>query len=248
MQLRVCRIKKGIRNNLNRWSKGDLEMCLALFAEHEVGGFRKITAVGSTYFLRLGERTEQTYRGRSPGTRYMVVATRVDIHGAPIDDKTHFVPDGFLRSNVHVLPAAIPGETVKERVGNVLSAGAGAAEVGKEVGKEVVPDTPMVPLIGDDFNNTVFGAVKPPRQQPRNYTPTFASYTPIFGKQRESERESDEMQDEMQERESDESDEEPLKDKRKRKRAAPKKRRCVLCCPIVLRTCTHTCHFAALNT
>jgi hypothetical protein len=113
-----------------------------------------------------------------------------------------------------------------------------------------VPDTPMVPLIGDDFNNTVFGPVKPPRQQPRNYTPTFASYTPIFGK-RAQDTDSALAEDEMQERDSDErdsdeSDEELLKDKRKR--AAPKKRRCVLCCPIVLRTCTHTCHCAALNT
>ena len=233
---------------------GDLVKSLALFAEHEVGGFRKITASGSAYFMRLGERTEQAYRGKSPGTRYMVVATLVDIHGAPIDDKTYFVPDGFLRSNVHLLPTVIPGKTVKERVGSVLSAGAGAAEVVAEVVNEVMSDTPAIPLMGDDFNSTTFGPVKPPPTQPRNYVPTFGKQAP----DNDSPTYEDEIQNALdlidnRNRRNDanvsderDSDEETLDDKRKR--AAQTKRRCVMCCPIVLRTCTHTCHCAGLKT
>jgi hypothetical protein len=61
---------------------------------------------------RLGEMTqqEQEYnKGKAFCTRKNVIAVRVDISGNPIDDTMHFVPDGFLCSNVHLLPDDIAG-------------------------------------------------------------------------------------------------------------------------------------------
>jgi hypothetical protein len=73
--------------------------------------------------------------------------------------------------------------------------------------------TPVMPLLGDDYNNVEIGPVKPPRKQPLNYMPTF-------GRQAL--------------RSDGSSDEDPLP-----KKPAPKtkKRRCVLCCP---HPCVHT--------
>jgi hypothetical protein len=93
MQLRVCRAKKAIRNNLNRWANSD--EAPGMFTPHVVGAYRKrkLKISGKEIYLRLGEMTQQNYRGKAFCT---VIAVLVDINGNPIDDTMHFVPDGFL--------------------------------------------------------------------------------------------------------------------------------------------------------
>jgi hypothetical protein len=51
MQLGVCRIKKGIRNNLGRWA--DSFLAAGKFAPHVAGAFRKFKAVGKEFYLKL---------------------------------------------------------------------------------------------------------------------------------------------------------------------------------------------------
>ena len=108
MQLRVCRVKKAIRNSLNRWA--DSDEAPGMFAAHVAGAYRKVKVKGKEVYLRLGETTQQDYKGKAFCTRKNVIAVHVDINGHPIDDTMHFVPDGFLCSiNVHLLPDDIAG-------------------------------------------------------------------------------------------------------------------------------------------
>jgi hypothetical protein len=99
MQLRVCRAKKAIRNNLNRWA--DSDEAPGMFTPHVAGAYRKAKVSGKEIYLRLGEMTQQNYRGKAFCTRKTVIAVLVDINGNPIDDAMHFFPDGFLCSNMH---------------------------------------------------------------------------------------------------------------------------------------------------
>ena len=64
---------------------------------------------GKEIYLRLGEMTQQDYKGKAFCTRKTVIAVLVDINGNPIDDAMHFFPDGFLCSNMHQLPDDIAG-------------------------------------------------------------------------------------------------------------------------------------------
>ena len=107
MQLRVCRAKKAIRNSLNRWA--DSDEAPGMFTPHVAGAYRKVKVSSKEIYLRLGEMTQQEYKGKSFCTRKNVIAVRVDINGNPIDDTMHFVPDGFLCSNAHLLPDDIAG-------------------------------------------------------------------------------------------------------------------------------------------
>ena len=107
MQLRVCRAKKAIRNNLNRWA--DSDEAPGMFTPHVVGAYRKLKISGNEIYLRLGEMTQQNYKGKAFCTRKTVIAVLVDINGNPIDDTMHFFPDGFLCSNMHQLPDDIAG-------------------------------------------------------------------------------------------------------------------------------------------
>jgi hypothetical protein len=107
MQLRVCRVKKAIRNNLNRWA--DSDEAPGMFAAHVAGTYRKVKARGKEMYLRLGETTQQEYKGKSFCTRNIVIAVHVDINGHPIGETMHFSPDGFLCSNVYLLLDDIAG-------------------------------------------------------------------------------------------------------------------------------------------
>ena len=108
MQLRVCRVKKAIRANLGRWA--DSDEAPGMFAAHVAGAYRKVKVKGKELYLRLGETTQQDYKGRAFCTRKNVIAVHVDINGHPITDTMHFIPDGFLCSiNVHLLPDDIAG-------------------------------------------------------------------------------------------------------------------------------------------
>jgi hypothetical protein len=40
----------------------------------------------------------------------LVIAYRVDINGKRLGDEALFVPDGFLLTNLHLLPAEIAGK------------------------------------------------------------------------------------------------------------------------------------------
>ena len=63
MQLRVCRAKKAIRNNLNRWA--DSDEAPGMFAAHVAGAYRKVKVKGKEVYLRLGETTQQDYKGKA---------------------------------------------------------------------------------------------------------------------------------------------------------------------------------------
>ena len=67
MQLRVCRAKKAIRNNLNRWA--DSDEAPGMFTPHVVGAYRKLKISGKEIYLRLGEMTQQNYNGKTFCTR-----------------------------------------------------------------------------------------------------------------------------------------------------------------------------------
>jgi hypothetical protein len=98
-----------IRNNLGRKKGAD---DINAFAPHKRGEFRKVKSKGSDYFLVLGEKTTEPYKGRHSATGgcFLVQAFRVDINGIRIDEEALLVPDGFLSSNVHRLPTDIAGK------------------------------------------------------------------------------------------------------------------------------------------
>jgi hypothetical protein len=69
-----------------------------MFTPNVAGAYRQVKVSGKEIYLRLGEMTQQEYKGNAFCTRKNVIAVRVDINGNPIDDAMHFVPDPHRRS------------------------------------------------------------------------------------------------------------------------------------------------------
>ena len=149
---------------------------------HKCGAYRKFKVKGRRVYLQLGAMTNNPYNGKCPYPINHVAGVLVDVNGKAIDDNaTHFFPDGFLTTNVHLLLAAIAGTDAQARVASAIAGSSGVppAEAGTEAGAGTEadagtesPDTTRVPEAGSAA--ITHKPADPPRMvQNSRYAPQF---------------------------------------------------------------------------
>ena len=166
------------------------------FEMHKCGAYRKFKVKGRRVYLQLGAMTNNPYNGQCPYPINHVAGVLVDVNGKAIDDNaTHFFPDGFLTTNVHLLLAAIAGTDAQARVASAIAGSSGVppAEAGTEAGAgtdadagteaDVIGNTPKVAVIGTDLGIEP-GPLPPPKIDPFNRNEDGEFYVPGFGAQR----------------------------------------------------------------